>query len=456
MNSIPAADSVTLVLRSVAGARSLTDGELVALAEEYGAARRRVDAGAAVLAQEVARRSAVELGHGGLAARNGLRSAEKLVQKITGVSFMDARALVAAGGILDAARNGDAPWMVPLADAVAAGVLSVAGAAAISGGLGEASPEVAEIDLLDAAESLVTLAVAATPEETAKSARTMRAHLDAGSVADLEAHRRSKRSLKWCELPDGMTRVTAMLDPESAAVVMGALNTALSPRRGGPRFVDTVDRERAAEMLGDSRSNEQLAVDVLVEIVELATRATGTSVDDSSQFGAAGVFGQKSPAVRVHVQAESLRTSRGFAHFEGQSAVVSIATAERQICTTGILPILFDANRPIDVGRTQRLHSAKQRAALTAFWNGCAFGDCDKPPQFTEVHHIEAFDRAAANTTLSNGICLCRFHHMEVHANGWKITNRSDGTYWLIPPPTLDPGRTPIELRSKSPLQRVG
>ena len=69
---------------------------------------------------------------------------------------------------------------------------------------------------------------------------------------------------------------------------------------------------------------------------------------------------------------------------------------------------------------------------------------------------MEAFDRRSGNTTLVNGICLCRFHHMEVHANGWRIQFREDGTYWLIPPSTLDAQRTPIQLRSKSPLQRAG
>ncbi len=183
-------------------------------------------------------------------------------------------------------------------------------------------------------------------------------------------------------------------------------------------------------MLDDPRTNEQLAVDTLVEIVQLATRTAGSG----------RVFGQKSPAVRVHVQAEALQTGVGVAHFEGQSAAVSISTAQRHMCLSGILPILFEGNTPIDVGRTQRLHSPRQRAAITALWNGCAWGGCDKPPQFTEVHHLEAFN--GSNTTLANGISLCRFHHMQLHANQWSIRARADGTYWLTPPPRARARRT--------------
>lgn len=195
--------------------------------------------------------------------------------------------------------------------------------------------------------------------------------------------------------------------------------------------------ERAKTNLDDPRTNDQLAVDTLVEIVQLACRAVEPSE----------VFVQKSPAVRVHVQAEALETGKGLAHFEGQSAPVSVQTAERHICLSGILPILFEGNTPIDFGRTHRLHSARQRAALTAEWNGCARGECDARPQFTEVHHISAFD--GKNTTLANGICLCRFHHMELHANGLMIDARDDRTYWLSPPPLLDPKQRELQRQPR-------
>ncbi|MGV8882612.1 MAG: DUF222 domain-containing protein [Rhodoglobus sp.] len=443
-----------IVLPPVVDAAKLSDADLMAMLGDFGAARRQVDAGAAVLTRELALRSSRDLGHQGLAARNGLNSPEKLVRRLTGVSFSDARQLATAGAVLDAVDSGTSSWLAPVAEAVSAGTLSVAAASAIASGLGDPSEEVSTDDLQGAMTELLAHAATSTPEDTAKAARALRAQLDVSNVADREAHLRSKRSVKWSLQADGTTRLVAILDPESAAIVIdGALVTAMAPRRGGPRFVDAAAHQRASAMSTDSRTNEQLAADILVEIVQLAGRAAGTSIDDASQFGAAGVFGVKSPAVRVHVQAEDLRSGEGFAYFEGQSSPISIQTAERVICESGILPILFEHGHPIDVGRTQRLHSAKQRAAIAAYWNGCAFHGCDAPPQYTEVHHCRAFD--GSNTTLINGISLCRFHHMEVHANGWIIQVRSDGTYWLIPPPTVDPRQVPLELRPKSPFRRA-
>lgn len=431
-----------IVLPPVEGLATLSDSELLARQREAATARQHVDARLASIAGELRRRSDRALGHHGLAARLGAASPEKAVQRLTGVSFSEAKALTLVG------TAPDSPWLAPVTDAVASGHLSIAAAAAITAGLGLPSAAVASDDLMDAAAHLVDLAQHSTPELTAKAARIARDELDIEGVVDREAHRRSRRSLKWFEQADGMTRLIAVLDPESAAIVTGALDSILAPRRGGPRFVDANDRERARSLTDDPRTNEQLGVDALVDIVRLATRASGSTSD------LAHLFGHRSPAVRVHVDLTSLEKGEGIAHLEGQSAAVSARTAQRYRCETGSIPILFDGSRAIDVGRTQRLHSARQRLAIAAQWNGCPWGDCDRPPAMTEVHHIEAFD--GNNTTVANGISLCQFHHVELHTNKWSISTRGDGTYWLIPPAELDPHRTPMQLHSRSPLRAQG
>lgn len=453
-----------LVLPPVDGVGALADGELLALQGELGRARRVVDARAAVIASEIARRSDRALGQQGLAARMGEPSAEKLLQRLTGVSVTDARALTAAGATLDAVQHGQAAWLSGVAEAVDQGHISVASAAAIAGGLGQPCETVMAAELFSAASALVsratggTGAIGATPEDLAKAARAARAGLDAASVVDMEQHRLSRRSLTWFETAEGMTRLSALLDPESAAIVVGALATALSPRRGGPRFVDSDEAARAQQMLDDPRTTEQLALDTLVDIVILATSAgdaytaVANTPGSRAALSHARIFGRKSPAVRVHVTAEALEAGVGFAHLEGQSGLISIASAERHICLSGILPILFRGNTSIDVGRTQRLHSTRQRAALTAQWAGCAWTDCNRPPQFTEAHHIAPYD--GENTTLGNGISLCRFHHMQLHANNWRIDLRADGTYWLTPPPGTP--LHPAQLQPKSPLRNTG
>ena len=64
--------------------------------------------------------------------------------------------------------------------------------------------------------------------------------------------------------PDGMTRLVALLDPENAAFVTDAIDRVTAPRRGGVRFVDPDEQQRAIDVAADPRTTEQLAFDAFV------------------------------------------------------------------------------------------------------------------------------------------------------------------------------------------------
>ena len=77
----------------------------------------------------------------------------------------------------------------------------------------------------------------------------------------------------------------------------------------------------------------------------------------------------------------------------------------------------------------------------------------------TEAHHTRQWQRDHGRTDVGDGVLLCRFHHMQLHNNGWEIQRRraaagDRSTYWLVPPSTADPERTPVLLESKSPLMK--
>ena len=91
------------------------------------------------------------------------------------------------------------------------------------------------------------------------------------------------------------------------------------------------------------------------------------------------------------------------------------------------------------LGRSQRLFSAQQRIALAARDGGCRFPGCDRPPSFTEAHHITPWSRGG-RTDVNDGILLCRHHHLLVHNNGWEIRRRGHG-FAVLPPPGVWGGR---------------
>ena len=417
-----------------ADAASACDLDLVESQRQLAAIARLIDLASATLAAEISHRSRRELGYDGLAARLGARTPEALVQSITGASAPTARRLVSVGALVAAPPH---PWLQPVVDAVSSGHLSAEALVVIEAGLGSPSDSAPASALREAAVTLVSLPLSL--ERLAARARELRADLDAAGVALREDELRDRRFLRLTRQADGMTRIAGLLDPESAAIVGAAVDASTSPRRGGPRFVDPTEVAAAAALVDDPRSTEQIALDALVQFVDIAARTTALP-------------GRRAD-VRVLVTQADLDRRAGVGHLEGQSAPVALETVERHACDGGLVPILFDDDgQALNLGRSQRLHSAKQRVAIAVRDGGCLAPDCDRPPSWCEVHHIHEFSRGGS-TDLADGVLLCRHHHMLVHNNHWRVS-RIDGRYWFVPPPDVDARQVPIELPTKSAAVR--
>ena len=196
------------------------------------------------------------------------------------------------------------------------------------------------------------------------------------------------------------------------------------------------------ELAADERTVGQLMLDALIDMVSVATRAPSGKL-----------FGQRQPSVRVLVTERDLSSGEGVGFIEGQSDAVSLATVERHACTAGVVPLLFSADgQGMDLGRTERFHSHRQRQTIAARDGGCIGFDCDRPPSWSEVHHIVPWSEGE-NTSVEDGVLLCRFHHLLVHNQGWRIT-RSGAEYFLVPPASRDPLQVPIPLARRSPALR--
>ena len=441
------ADATSAIARAASGAAATaSDDSLLAFQREVAASARLLEQAAATFAAEIAFRSRRELGYDGLAQRRGVRTPEALVQQVTGASSQSARRLVRVGTLvadLTAHDTGGSalaePWLEPVLRRVTAGELSAEALEAIRSGLGAPSDSIGVDALTEAARSLAHEATAVSLETLAAHARELRDQLDFASVAEREQQRRAARSLRLFPQLDGMTRMVGLLDPESAAVITSAIDAATSPRRGGPRFVDPEEAARAAALVSDPRTTEQVALDALVEFVDVAVRARGSKL-----------LGARRADVRVIVTQHDLDRRTGAGFLDGQTAAVSIDTVERHACDGGYVPILFDRDgAALNLGRTQRLHDARQRVVIATRDGECIAADCDRPASWCEVHHIVEFGKGG-ETSVDDGVLLCRHHHMLVHNNGWRVT-RLDHDYWMIPPPDIG---EPMILHTKSPAMR--
>ena len=467
------APSLSLLIDKIA------DTDLELLLRDASAVRSEFDAIIAAGAGVVAKRSERELGYSGLAQRTGHRTPVAMVQSLTGSTRSEAARQVRLGeamGEADAAtlpapeapgststlfdeQDADAseparssvreiPWYEPLTRAVQDHRLKSEAVTAILRGLGEPRAHCGTDALRAAAEELLADSAGANVDELGRRARMIRDRIDPEGVALRFSERYEQRKWRFGRNENGMRTAWIEFDDESAAWIDAIVGSAMRPRRGGPRFVDPDESERARALVDDPRSNDQLVFDLLMD-----TLRTGAQADPST------IFGSRQPGVRVVITQEQLanRSSdddgpEGTGFLEETGAAVPGSFIRKQVCDAGTVTIFTDSGgNPLDVGREQRLFTSKQRIALAIRDGGCEFPDCDRPPSFCEAHHIDEWAADGGLTNLADGMLFCRHHHMLIHNNRWKIT-RKGSVYWMIPPPGVDPAQAAIRLTSKSAL----
>ena len=423
----------------VEGLPSVGDAELLRLVAASASNERVARAHSALLAGELVRRSAPELGHDGLAQKSGHRTPQKLIQATTGVTAREAAQAVRVGGL-----EQTHPWLVAVADAVVSQRVSTDAADSIRAGLGMPSDDVPGSVLAEAAGKLLDAAADVDADRVFHLAREARDELDAVGIVDRERAARQARELRVQRLRDGTVRIVWHLDPTEGSVISEIYDRATSPRRGGPRFVSAgpgSDAERAQQVIDDPRSTEQLASDVFFHLI-----TAGAEVAPGQ------LLGHGAPAVRVTVTEQQLVARTGHGRLQRTQLPVPITTVERLACTQGTVAVVFDGHgHPLDVGREHRLFTPRQRTALAERDGGCLWTGCDRPPSWCEAHHIQHWTRDHGRTDIADGLLLCKHHHLLLHDHHWEIERRGPARseYWLIPPPDhLDP--LPRLLPSKS------
>jgi hypothetical protein len=417
-------------------------------------------------AGSIARRSKFENGYSGLAKEQGFLDPEALIQSLTGGTRGEASKLVKVGTMLtevqgvvevlavDPSAPFDIPWQQPVVDALSAGTLSVDAAEAIRRGLGGIDDAVTADRLRAAAIDLLgesaRLDASGRPTRGLNAdhlftrARKVRDELDAAGITRREKERNDDRNFWAKRRPDGMVIGGFCLADEDGALMMAVADAATHPKRGGPRFVEEGEQARAKAIQDDPRSRGQLTADAICALLRI-----GVDADPNA------ILGRNRPAVRVVVTERNLRPSAqnpdGYGRIEAMPDPVSIETIERHLCDTGTIGVMFDDDGAcLNVGKEQRLFTARQRIGLAIRDGGCRIGHCDRPPSWCEAHHIDYWARDDGKTDIADGILLCRFHHMLIHNNDWTIT-RDGATYWLTPPPDIDPTQTPRPMNSTSP-----
>ncbi len=416
-----------------ADAGALSDMDLIAVHERYCRMRRMLDADQTALAAEIARRSRPELGPESLAKTQGYRNPTALIAATGGTSTGDAARLVKVGEATAPRQllSGEkAPARHPhVADALAAAALTERAAGAIIALLDRVAFRAGPDAIVVAERTLVEQAPGLTMDQLNRVLARAEAWLDPDGVAPREDEAHADRSLTIRE-DRGRVIIHAELDPASAAPIKTTIEALVSAEMRATR---DAQRDGTADPDVPRRSVVQMQADALVRLCE---HALGCDRTDLPLHGA---------TVVVRIDHADLVNATGFATIDGITAPVSVAAARRMAAGGRIISCVLGGDSQIlDWGRTKRLFTPTQRLALVERDGGCAM--CGAPPGHTKVHHIRWWARDAGPTDLNNGVLLCESCHHRIHDNGWEI--RIDGIgirakVWFIPPPHVDPARTP-------------
>ncbi|MBM4587779.1 DUF222 domain-containing protein [Rhodococcus hoagii] len=329
-----------------------------------------------------------------------------------------------------------------IADAFNAGDISAEHAALI-GKFCETPPRGMPVEALDACRK-VLLDAASGPAATTTTVRTCISRLERIFESDeLPPSEDTERNeFHASKTLNGRVAVKGDLDAVTGEMLLTALSALTKPRNpiDDPAEKRTPARQRAdafAEILrryldsGDApiEGGERPHLSLHVNAADLAR--SQSAHEWVNPDGGSDLFGDKDIARLPH------------------TGPLSIATARRLACDCHLTPIVMDDGVPLNLGRTSRTVSKKQRRALIARDHGCAFPGCGTPPAHCEGHHIKHWADGGP-TDLDNLVLLCRYHHTLLHHSHWDVEIGVDRKPWFTPPSTVDPYKKPVPAHNRA------
>jgi hypothetical protein len=246
---------------------------------------------------------------------------------------------------------------------------------------------------------------------------------------------------------DGHANVDGFLDQEAAQILENALAKIMGPPdpRNGllpPRTA----RQRRADALVDM-ARESLAhatpgghVPAHVAAVLHVNDALDQDCTDHNHDDDARADKTETPPGPSRNRAQRRRALFGRRH------TVNLRPATRKLlerlcCDASIARVVMDGESEVlDLGRERRIPTAAQFRALVLRDQHCQFPGCDRPPEWTDAHHLIHWLHRGT-TDLDNLVLVCRYHHVKCHEGGWTLHREPDGKISATPPP--DPWERP-------------
>lgn len=335
--------------------------------------------------------------------------------------------------------------------AVCSGDLSVDHARLVTTALDELTRAAGEPLAAGAERPLVAAARRTDPARLRREIAHARHALVPAAAADADRRAFEGRHLDVSTTFGGTVVVSGVLDPESGETLLTALAPLAGrtgpndPRTPGQRRADALGqlcRQRLDEGTLPELGGERPHLTVVVPITALAAGFHQPARQPAlvARPAAPESVGVPGPAPPPIAPAPAAWSAPGGATPERVTAettwgaVLGAPAVRRLSCDASLTRVVVAGeSQPLDVGRRSRTVPAAIRAALVVRDAGCVFPGCDRPPPWTDAHHVVHWSDGGP-TSLDNLALLCRTHHRTVHEGQWQLT-RGPGGRWTARPP---------------------
>jgi Domain of unknown function (DUF222) len=233
-----------------------------------------------------------------------------------------------------------------------------------------------------------------------------------------------ERSLHLSRILDGRRELSGSFDPEGGAVIATALRLAAT------RDVDGEPARSPAQRRGDA------PVDICRWFLDHQQTRRG---------------GRHRPHLNVIATLDDLQRRGPGRLIDG--SVLDATTLQRLACDAGIHRVVTHGRSAIlDYGTTTRTVPAPLFNALVIRDRHCRFPGCDRPPDWTEAHHIQWITHGGP-TALHTLVLVCSRHHHLLHSPGWHAKLLPDATLEITDPHGRTHTSDPPALRPPLPLR---
>jgi hypothetical protein len=291
-------------------------------------------------------------------------------------------------------------------------------------------PAAVDLGIREAAEEqLAELATTRRPDDLHGLAKQLMDWLNPdGNYTDEERARKRGITLSKQE-PDGMSRISGLVNPELRAAIEAMLAKLAAPGACNPDdetpVVDDTPDEDAVRR--DTRSEAQRNHDGFLA----GLRALLASGDLGKHRGL-----PVSIVVTTTLTDLEAAAGRGLT---GGGSRVPMSDLIRMAGHAHHYLAIFDDGKPLALYHTKRLASPAQRIMLYAKDRGCTKPGCDAPAYHSEVHHVTGW--AATHCTDINDLTLACGIDNRLAEKGWKTRTNAHGDTEWIPPAHLDHGQ---------------